>query len=1457
MSKFRKVAVLSLLLTFLLLVSVSSVSALLENVTRAHGVTLSGTVSNGNYVGVKIELNNDTLTFVAIIKKDTGTATNGLIINTTSTPVVIANATYNASGVAVFDVPVTLVKGEAYCLVSHSQGASHDRSFAASGNLPVDSTDFNWTNGCDGTTVASIIDGDSFFHAIEAATIQIEGPDPGNVQPTIEFINLTSGNGGGENSAPRETNDSTPTFVINTDVDANCRLSVANQNYTNMGGSRDFSGGDGTKNHTGTLIAADLLGIGNGSNVFFGCVNIADTGNQSAISTSGAVVVDVLGWPQVNLSIAAGTFNGMPINASGNYSHPNGFGEGSSSFRWFVNDLVVHNGVSTDISIPRILLPGNFTTGDLVIYEYNATDVKTVRNITNSSQVTIQSTIPQFSLVAVNATVNTTTGRDVNWSTTITTPTDLSFCWFTHNDSGSFVNETVRPCNTPEVFNQTITVTASVLSKVCGFFGANSTGNENNQSPQSCFIVADLNSPQFSASSNNASTTTLNDVVQFRVNITDDISLATWTFGVNLTGTFVNDTTTSISGQTAINLTINKTSRVSNTNVCGRFYFNDSFGNENQSETCYTDPSGNVTTILYNNFNYSIIADSRGVGANTTHTCAIDDSSAINCFNRIGVNILNFNLEPAGVERDFDMNTSHFFAGYTGFISSFREAGTLITNFSVPTDTGGIGFNGSHFLYATDSVDTVFRLFDIPGTIIRNSTSWAGSVGDPGGIGWDSSRQQWMMIDKSTELVLFFDTKLNITGESFDISTVGAISFEDITHVTIQEQEIYYMQGTTAGGSRIWEFSGPPPLNFTTVVNNATATTTTGDSVNWTVTIGSTTELSFCWFTHNDSGTFTNLTVESCTTPHLMNENITISASEASQVCGFFGANTTTNIHTQTANSCFIVDDASSPVSSAVSNNASLVVPNSVVQFRINLSDPTLSTWTFGFNITGSFSNDSTVSVSEVAVNITVNKTNDKSNINVCGRFYFNDSFGNEGQAETCYTEFSTVNITAFNGLDNTTIQTITTNLDGTVLSTTTGRVKYQRPEGNFSLSVSSTGFSDLNTTINVSTTNIAFNVSLFPFPNSISIKIFKESDGLLISFQPVEVELLGTFQDQNFSTTTGIMFLGNLSADNYRLDISSTGFTTRSYFVALAANTHRNLDARLLNISLANVEEKTFTVQDQSGRLLEDTVITVAKRFNASFLPVAQKTTDISGQAVFTLDSTVIYEFTLTQTGFTTRQFQLTPSQASYTIVLQQLGQTNFTVIADRVTYATTPPSGILQPNIQGFTFSTSSPEGSIEFFSLNVSVGNGTTAIHNFTNISSSPTGGTITLLLNLTSQEGETVTGNYIIKTSDFNTVFFNSTWYVATNITPGNFSAVSIAERFGGEFSPAVKGLIVTGGATVAAITVGVYAGALGGGLAGVAMIGAFAALGFISVLTSGIIFLVAAAMYLFLGRRGAE
>ena len=649
---------------------------------------------------------------------------------------------------------------------------------------------------------------------------------------------------------------------------------------------------------------------------------------------------------------------------------------------------------------------------------------------------------------------------------------------------------------------------------------------------------------------------------------------------------------------------------------------------------------------------------------------------------------------------------------------------------------------------------------------------------------------------------------------------------------------------------------------FSSVVNNATELSTTGTDVNWTTTISSGTELSFCWFTHNDSGTFVNETVQSCTTPFIFDQEITITANPLEQVCGFFGANATDNAHAQSAQSCFIVADVVGPTFVNATNNATSTDVNNVVQWLINMSDDqSLATFTFGFNSSGSFVNDSTVQITGTNILVAVNKSVlTTPNLFICGRFYFNDTFNNENQSESCYTTPDLIlsNITAFNAITNNSVTAFSATITGITntsfsrfLSTGSSLITTSLVSGNYSVNTSAALFSQgfANFTVGAGEANSA-NVSMFPDPSSISLRIIRESDQSLL-LQLVTINVLGSLSDVNFSTIIGSVFMGGLQEGILEVIVASEGFSTRNYFVTLGLADHTNLTARLLNSTGAGVQDVTFTIRNNANEILSDVTMTVARRLNATFLPIGQDKTDISGQVIFTLDSAIEYEITLAAATFNTRIFRLTPTQTTYTIFLQPVATLNFTSIFNVVSYLTSPFGTILTGNDTEFVFTVNSPTGAINFFSLNISVG----SLSNFTTITGSPAGGTITMFLNLSGLEGQTVTGIYIINAVGFPTFTLNRTFSVQSFIQPGNQTLLRITERAAADLTPPMRIILVTIISAVLALAMVPFAGPLGAAMMAMTVQIFFTFIGWIPIWQMSLIGMVMISMWLFLGRRG--
>lgn len=114
--------------------------------------------------------------------------------------------------------------------------------------------------------------------------------------PELSLYNMTSEGGEGcinwriNKSNPCVTNDTTPTTYFVTNKNAFCGVGISNLNYTALGSSRNCTGGEGTTEHTCTIIPQDELTQPN-SFIYLSCKD--NNGNQNSTSSSGALALSI------------------------------------------------------------------------------------------------------------------------------------------------------------------------------------------------------------------------------------------------------------------------------------------------------------------------------------------------------------------------------------------------------------------------------------------------------------------------------------------------------------------------------------------------------------------------------------------------------------------------------------------------------------------------------------------------------------------------------------------------------------------------------------------------------------------------------------------------------------------------------------------------------------------------------------------------------------------------------------------------------------------------------------------------------------------------------------------------------------------------------------------------------------------------------------------------------------
>ncbi len=326
---------------------------------------------------------------------------------------------------------------------------------------------------------------------------------------------------------------------------------------------------------------------------------------------------------------------------------------------------------------------------------------------------------------------------------------------------------------------------------------------------------------------------------------------------------------------------------------------------------------------------------------------------------------------------------------------------------------------------------------------------------------------------------------------------------------------------------------------------------------------------------------------------------------------------------------------------------------------------------------------------------------------------------------------------------------------------TDTGLSQFSLVDGLFSGLATAIDYVDTLFTFDFTTTK-NFTVTMPP-NNSVLIRIFDETTGLLIDDQNMTIDLISPSVPVtlNFTTPNGTLFERFLVPTTYDVSIASVGpdYTRRNFLVTLAAGSHIALDAYMLNTSAGTSIE--FFVKDPFDKLLEGATLLVQRQLNDTFVTVAQDETDFTGAVLLFLDTTVEYTITVTATGFNTKVVTVTPQTSLvYTIFLEETTTIDFTEFFNLIQFNINPEGGVVDAVLQNFTFILTSPTAILDWFAIRSDFNNTIT----LTNNSASPGGGTIFITLNLTPNLGDAFQVNYIIKANGFDQFTINQSYNV---------------------------------------------------------------------------------------------
>lgn len=387
--------------------------------------------------------------------------------------------------------------------------------------------------------------------------------------------------------------------------------------------------------------------------------------------------------------------------------------------------------------------------------------------------------------------------------------------------------------------------------------------------------------------------------------------------------------------------------------------------------------------------------------------------------------------------------------------------------------------------------------------------------------------------------------------------------------------------------------------------------------------------------------------------------------------------------------------------------------------------------------------------------------------------------------------------------------------------STTTGWVLFNIQQGlpiNYLLNNSLYAYANVTKTVTNNSDGYRFTIYT---TNSVNFTVYDGTTNVILSSTNVSVQLVGTFQQYNFSITTGTKYVDLLAPDTYNALFSANGYFTKNYLITVSPNQYQYINAYLLNNTNTNNKLINFLITDTSALPLEGVLVQVQRLLNTTYSTIESRYTDISGQVQFSLDTTLFYRVIESKNGYITKVYQIQPISTSYTDRMSDTNTITNTNLYSNVTYYTIPIDYNITPvplsqNFQLITAGT----GIISY-----GISDGITA-QNFTTGS----GGTAQITHSFTSNTTQTVRIYYYINSLDEGLYQFSKDYVFSNVIENGNYTIGTSSGTTG----------ITQGGKTIlgALITIAVLIG-----------LGAFMSGAVLTVVTIGlIIFLVATGFY---------
>jgi hypothetical protein len=352
---------------------------------------------------------------------------------------------------------------------------------------------------------------------------------------------------------------------------------------------------------------------------------------------------------------------------------------------------------------------------------------------------------------------------------------------------------------------------------------------------------------------------------------------------------------------------------------------------------------------------------------------------------------------------------------------------------------------------------------------------------------------------------------------------------------------------------------------------------------------------------------------------------------------------------------------------------------------------------------------------------------------------------------------------------------------------------------------------------------------------NSINIYIYDESTNSLI-LQNTTINYLSNITEIITNTSTGTIFISNLTPNIYTFRFSTENYSDRTYQVTISTSSTQNLNVYLAK----NTSDTTLTILDDSNSQTLNNVQASMYRFiNGSWSVVETKLSNIIGTATFNYIPNERYKFYLTLNGYASKEFELNPITSS-TYTIRMIPTTQITIDNTIFIGVDFYPTSFINGIENNLTFLIQSPTGNLQTYNLTIEYPTG-----RINNSGNNAIGGSFFNRFNITNAgQNSRVVINYTYVDSE-DRIYTNSYSYPILNSSnSGTFINNRLQDYGLGWFEKVIIATLIT---FIIAGLVGILGGSSLGGIMGVIMFSYFSYINFIPVWSMAIMGLITLAI----------